>query len=108
MKPESMKEDEFFRLAMTFVSKGGFLTATQNLDPEQVWQWIVARDRALVEKLELLVEKHKEQACKIADVSDYDPVNMTQFVRNSIVSTLVFHHMDVVRELSDLLTNETK
>lgn len=58
--------------------------------------------KRIVEMVEKLIEKHKDQACRIAD-TQYDEVNMTKYIENPLVRTLAFSHIDVVRELSDAI-----
>lgn len=55
----------------------------------------------LTSLLQSAIERHKRQACRIADMPEYDPVNMTRFVENPLVRALVYQHIDSVRELTE-------
>jgi len=59
-----------------------------------------------IEEVDKLIEKHKNQACQIANVAEYDEVNMVRFVENPLIRSLVSQHIDTIRELSTLKDKE--
>lgn len=54
------------------------------------------------EKIEGLINRHKNESCFIADSVEYDEVNMVRYVENSIVKSLVYSHIGMVKELNEL------
>lgn len=56
------------------------------------------------DKVNVLIQKHKDEACVISSSAEYDEVNMTHWIENPIIKRLVFQHIDSVRELSSLTT----
>ena len=65
---------------------------------------LLSQRQEIVKSLEGIMQKHRLQAVEIANASEYDPVNMTRKVANPIICSLVFQHIDTVREISDAIS----
>ena len=75
----------------------------RKLIPSHIHQLLLSIAEGEVAEVGKLVEKHKEQACVIADSAEYDPTNMVRPMMNPLIRQIVFTHIDVVRELSHSL-----
>lgn len=54
------------------------------------------------------IKRHKYEVCVIADVPEYDEVNVVHHVENPIIRSLIFQHIDSVRELIEIKSEVTK